>query len=159
MDKVWAEALRLIRTVRPGFKAKYAQEAPGLHSCVWPDRRISYGWLVILGLKDRKQTTIHEMAHILIWDLGDQDGIPVNVQRAFPGVVEQDYTAETYKTLRKFLPIRVTGAVTRYGASHPLEDLTEAVRLVLQDLDNFPKKSVQRKKCRAVRRWLGLPTR
>lgn len=155
MDKVWAEALRLIRTVRPGFKAKYAQEAPGLHSHVWPDRRISYGWLVILGLKNRKQTTIHEMCHLLIWDLENPEGVPEYIQKAFPGVIDQEYSAETYSTFRKLLPIRVTGAVTRYGASHPLEDLTEAFRLVLQGLDRFPKGSIQAKKCRAVRRWLS----
>jgi len=150
MDRPWRDALRLVRTVSPGFKAKYKQDGFTFLSHVdTSTREISYGVFVRLNIKNRFQTIVHEMCHLLLADLC----IPSYVHNMFPNL-DTDY--ENYAYYRQLLPLSVSRATTRYGATHPEEDLVEAMRLTLQNLDAFPQGSIQEKKCKAVKRWLNI---
>jgi hypothetical protein len=152
----WKAALRLIRKVHPKFNVNYSvTKMPGLHSQAdLRNRRIGYGWLVNMGFKNPKQTAIHEMSHYLPYD----KGITAEIQTAFPGLMEMKNYEKEYSTLRKFLPLKYSKAVTHYGASHPMEDLTETIRLSLQNKDvGFRPGTPQHQKATAVRAWLGLP--
>jgi hypothetical protein len=159
MIEDWLSSAQLMRKVAPKFNVTYGNETmPGLHSVAYPrKRKIGYGWLVNMGFKDPKQTAIHEMAHMLPYEKNLKKLTP-EVLEAFPGYANtQNYNKE-YSTLRKFLPLRFSKAVTHYGASHPIEDLTETIRLALQNKDiKFRPGTPQHQKATAVRSWLGLP--